>query len=104
MRNSGIEDILSDSNFFIEENKGVLVSKRNHHEGHFTNCQLQMGLCGASFSDIVVFVFNGMIIMRIYFKKDAFLEVIHKINSFYKKFLLPKLAMDFKVEKGITKV
>ena len=66
-RNSEIEDILSDPNFFIEESKGVLVLKRDHHEGHFTNCQLQMGLCGESFCDIVVFVFNGMIIMRIYF-------------------------------------
>ena len=56
-------DILSDPNFFIEENKGVLVLKKDHHEGHFTNCQLQMGLCGASFCDIAVFVFNGMIIM-----------------------------------------
>ena len=49
LRNSDIQDILSDPNFFIEENKGVLVLKRDYHEGHFTNCQLQMGLCGAVF-------------------------------------------------------
>ena len=61
LRNSDIVDILSDSNFFIKENKGVLVLKRDHHEGHFTNCQLQMDLCGAGFCDIAVFVFNGMI-------------------------------------------
>ena len=67
LRNSDIEDILSDPNFFIDENKGVLVLKRDHHEGHFTNCQLQMGLCGASFCDVAVFVFSGMFIMRIYF-------------------------------------
>ena len=65
--NSDIEDILSDPNFFIEENKRVLVLKKDHHEGYFTNCQLQMGLCGAIFCDIAVFVFNGIIIMRIYF-------------------------------------
>ena len=95
LRNSDIEDILSDSNAFIEENKGVLLLKRDHHEGHFTSCQPQMGLCGASFCDIAVFVFNCMIIMQIYFKKDVFVELIHKINSFYKKFLLHKRAMDF---------
>ena len=67
MRNSDIEDILSDPNFLIGENKGVLVLKRDHHEGHFTNSQLQMGLDGASFCDTAVFGFNGMIIMRIYF-------------------------------------
>ena len=67
LRNSDIQDILSDPNFFIEENKGVLVLKRDHHEGHFTNCQLQIGLCGAGFCDIAAFVFNGMIVMRIYF-------------------------------------
>ena len=66
LRNSDIEDIFSEPNFFIEENKGVLVLKRDHHEEHFTNCQLQMGLCGASFCDIAV-VFNAIILMRIYF-------------------------------------
>ena len=82
LRNSDIEDILFDPNFFIEENKRVLVLKRDHHEGQFTNVQLQMGLYGASFCDIAVFVFNGMIIMRIYFKKNVFVELIHKLNSF----------------------
>ena len=67
LRNSDIEDILSDPNFFIEENKGGLVLKMDYHEGHFKNCQIQTGLCGASFCDIAVFVFNGMILMRIYF-------------------------------------
>ena len=67
LRNSDIEDILSDPNFFIEENKGVPVLKRDHHEGRLTNCQLQMALCGASFCDIALFVFNGVIIMQIYF-------------------------------------
>ena len=104
LRNSDIEDILSDPNFFIEENKGVLVLKRNYHEEHFTNCQLQMGLCGASFCDIAVFVFKGMIIMRICFQKDLFVELIHKINNFYKKCSLLKLVMDFAAEKGIMKV
>ena len=83
LRNSDIEDILSDPNFFIEENKEVLVLKMDHHEGPFKNSQLQLGLCGASFCDIAVFVFNGMILMRIYFKRDVFVELVHKINRFY---------------------
>ena len=60
LRNSDIEDILSDPSFFIEEDKGVLVLKGDHHEGYFTNCQLQMSPCGARFYDIAVFVFNDM--------------------------------------------
>ena len=104
LRISDIEDILSDTNFFIEENEGVLVLKkgsswRTFHKFSITNRSLWSKFC-----DTAVFVFNGMIIMRIYFKKDVFLELILKINSFYKKFLLPKLAMDFKAKKGITKV
>ena len=67
---------LSHPNFFIEENKGVLVLKKDQHEGHFTNGKLQTDLCGASFCDISVFVFHGMIIMRICFKKDVFVELI----------------------------
>ena len=47
--------------------KFILVLEKDAHEGHFTNCQVLMGLCGASFSDIAVFVFNDMIIMRKYF-------------------------------------
>ena len=38
LRNCDIEDILSDPIFFIEEIKAVPVLKRDHHEGHFTNC------------------------------------------------------------------
>ena len=78
---------LSDPNFSIEENKGVLVLKKDHHEGHFTNGKLQTDLCGASFCDISVFVFHGMITMRICFKKDVFIELIDMINSFYKKII-----------------
>ena len=63
LRSSDVEDVLSDPNLFIEENKRALVSKNDHHEGQFTNCQLQMGLCVASFCDIAAFVFNFMIIM-----------------------------------------
>ena len=54
---------LQNSDLFIEENEGLLVLKKDHHERHFTNSQLKMGLCGASFCDIAVFVFDGMIIM-----------------------------------------
>ena len=82
----------------------MLVLKKDHHEGHFTNCQLQIGLCGGNFCDIAIFVFNSMIIMQKYFEKDVFVELIHKINSFYKKILLPKFVKDFEAEKGIAKV
>ena len=77
----------------------MLVLKRDHHEGHFTNCQLQMGLCGAIFCGIAVFVFNGMIIMRIYFQRNVFIELIHKINSFYeKKFVSGWLKLGYLIE------
>ena len=56
------------------ENNLAGIEKKERQEGHFTNCQLQMGvnyeyLCGVNFCDIAVFVFNGMIIMRIHFLK-----------------------------------
>ena len=52
----------------------------------------------------LLFFFKGMIIMRICFQKDLFVELIHKINNFYKKCSLLKLVMDFAAEKGIMKV
>ena len=85
MRNSDIEDILSDPNFFVEENKEVLVLKKDHRKGYFTNCQLQISLCGGSFCDIAAFVFKGMIKMRKYIKEDVFVELIDKTKSFYRK-------------------
>ena len=103
LRNSDIEDILSDPNFFIEENKGVIVLKRNHHEEHFTNYQLQIGLCGASFCDIAVFVFNGMIIMQICFKKDVFVELIIRSTAFIKKFYYLNLRWTLKRRKESRK-
>ena len=45
----------------------VLMFKENHYEEHLTNCQI--GLYGASFCDIVIFIFNGMIIMQTCFQK-----------------------------------
>lgn len=72
----------------------MLVIKKDQYEGHFTNYQLQMGLCEARFCDIMT-RFCDTITMRIYFLKNVFFELIHKINSFYKKNLLPKLAIDF---------
>ena len=45
LRNSDIQYISSDPNLFIEENKRVLVLKKDLHEGHFANCQVQRYFC-----------------------------------------------------------
>ena len=63
-----------------------------------------MSLCEANFCDIVVFVFNSMIIMQIEFIKSSVLNPFIRSTVFFKKVLLPKLEVNFEMKKGIMKV
>lgn len=53
---------------------------------------MAMGLSGAMFCDFVVFVFDGLIIVRTPFDVNYFYELIPKLNDFYKKYMLPQIA------------
>ena len=53
---------------------------------------MAMGLSGTTFCDFVVYTFTGMLIVRVKFDEDFFVELILKLNSFYKGYLLPKIS------------
>ena len=62
-----------------------------------------MGLAQAEFCDFIVYTFKGMVIIRTAFDKSYFDEVITRLSSFYKQYLLPKLAENSdKVGKNTT--
>ena len=98
-RNDDLDHILSDPAFFITEIEGELTLKKDHPDGHFTNIQLMMGLCGARYCDLAVFVFNGMLIVRTYIDIDFVTDLIPKLNKFYHQYLLPKVAIEYFKEK-----
>ena len=62
-RNDNLDDIISDPSFFIEKSQEKFALKKNHDDGCFTQIQIEMGICGAIFCYVAVFVFNEMIIV-----------------------------------------
>ena len=50
-----------------------------------------MGLSGFGTCDFVVYTFKGLIIVRTEFVVSYF-DVIQKLNSFYKKVMLPRIV------------
>ena len=77
---------------------GKLSLKKEHSSGYYTQIQTAMGLSGAMFCDFIVFVFSGMIIVQTPFDVDFFLELIPKLNDFYKNFLLPHIVGQHSIE------
>ena len=97
-KNHTIDELISDESFYINRIDGKLVLKKEHSSGYYTQIQLAMGLSGAMFCDFVVFVFDGMIIVRTPFDVDYFIELVPKLNDFYKKFLLPEVLERYNKE------
>ncbi|XP_065069492.1 uncharacterized protein LOC135694605 [Rhopilema esculentum] len=63
--------------------------KREH--GYYTQIQMAMGLSGAPYCDFIVYTFKGLIIVRTPFNNEYFVNVIQKLNIFYRKYMLPLL-------------
>ena len=51
-----------------------------------------MGLSGFDTCDFVVLTFKGLIIVRTEFEVSYFDSLIHKLNSFSKKLILPRMV------------
>ena len=51
-----------------------------------------MGLSGLGTFDLVVYTFKCLIIVSIEFDVSSFDSLIQKVNSFYKKFMLPRIV------------
>ena len=90
-RNCTVDEILGDSSFYVSRQKGKLVLKRDHPNGYFTQIQMAMGLAGVGYCDFVVYTFKCLIIIRIDFDIDYFIDLVLNLNEFYKRHLLPKI-------------
>ena len=80
-------EIVEDPKFYVGFSEGQPFLKESHK--YYTQVQMAMGLSQADFCDFVVYTFKGMIIIRVPFDLERFKNIVDKLSTFYKKFLLP---------------
>ena len=71
-------------------------SWKNHILWAISKIQLAMGLSGFDKCDFVVYTFKNLIIGRTEFDASYFDSLIQKLNSFYKKSMLPRMVSSLK--------
>ena len=70
--------------------------EKSHSTGYYSQIQLAMGLSGFDTCDFVVYTFKGLIIVRTEFDVSYFESVMQKLDSFCKKFMLPRMVSSLK--------
>ena len=65
--------------------------KNEYHSGYYTQIQVRMGLAGLKWCHFVVYVYSGMIIVKVDFDRDYFKSVIDKMNDYYKDYYINQL-------------
>ena len=88
-RKSTPDDLMADESFYVSLVNGKPELKREH--GYYIQIQMAMGLSGAPYCDFIVYTFKGLIIVRTPFNNEYFVNVIQKLNIFYRKYMLPLL-------------
>ena len=84
------EVLLNDNKFYVTLENGKPALNKNHE--YYTQIQVAMGLSGALFCDFVVYTFGGLIITRTDFDYGYFIDVMRKINTFYRTYMMPRLV------------
>ena len=91
-RNLSIENIITDKTFYItlkKDRKPYL--KKEHHFGYCTQILVAVGLAGLKWCHFVVYVYSGIIIVKVDFDRDYFKSVIDKMNDYYKDYYINEL-------------
>ena len=90
--NHSVRDLLADRSFYVgKDESGNLFLRKNHPLGYYTQVQMALGLSGLNYTDFVVYTFRCMLIVRVKFDSVFFVNLIKKLNLFYKDYLLPHL-------------
>lgn len=93
-KNSSPDELINDDKFYVSLVDGKPELKKDHLNGYYSQIQMAMGLSGAPFCDFIVYTFKGLIITRTPFNNVYFINLIQKLNNFYKKYLLPKVIIN----------
>ena len=90
-KNSSPEELVNDDKFYVSLVDGKPELKKDHPNGYYSQIQMAMGLSGAPFCDFIVYTFKGLIIARTLFDNEYFINLIQKLNTFYRKYMLPRI-------------
>ena len=82
------KQLLNDEKFYIYKKDGVTFLRKNHQFGYYSQVQLAMGLSRIDCCYFIVYTFRGMIITRVDYDDTYFNNMVIKLNSFYKKYIL----------------
>ena len=74
---------MADEKFYVELVNGKPVLKSSHPLGYCDQIQFQLGLTQLKWCDFVVYMFRGLIVIRIPFDEDHFVKILTKVNDFY---------------------
>ena len=85
-------DLIQGRNFYVNLENGKPVLKKSHSTRYYSQIQLAIELSGFDTCDFVAYTFEGLIIVRTAFDVSYFDSLIQKLNSFYKKFMLPRMV------------
>ena len=66
--------------------------KKKYSSGYYTQIQIASGLARAEGCDFIVYLYNGLIFVRVKFDETYFCSVLKKLSSFYKDHLMPYYA------------
>ena len=86
-RNSTPDMLLKDDTFYVGKDENGF----GYIFGYYSQIQLAMGLSQISYCYFVVYTFKGLIIVRTEFDEPYFLNLVTKLNKFYKQYLLKHL-------------
>ena len=84
-------EILTDKSFYVERIDGKLTLKKTHSSGYFTEIQMAMGISGVDFCDFVIYTSRCLMIIRIPFDQRFFVNLVKKLNLFYRGILFPEI-------------
>ena len=59
-----------------------LISRKRHSSGYYTQIQIALGLARGAWCDFIVYVYNGLIIVRVKFDGTYFCSVLKKVIFF----------------------
>ena len=90
-------NLVQDPNFYMNLENCKPVLKKSHFTGYYSQIQLAKQLSDFDTCDFVVYTFKALIIVRTEFDVCYFDSLIQKLNSFYKKFMLPRMVSNLAI-------
>ena len=90
-RNLSPSELLKDEKFYVLEKDGVTYLRKDHQFGYFTQVQLAMGLAQVNYCFFIVYTYKGLLITKVPFDEIYFIDLVKKLNHFYKKYFMKTL-------------